>query len=93
MDEFDDLAKRAIESMKLTQKIRRMFEGKPPEMQGAILADLLACWIAGHVSPGDDEATKDHRELILQIHLAAVRALIPVNYRLYIKPQLKDRRH
>jgi hypothetical protein len=90
---MDEFAKRAIESMKLTQKIRRMFEGKPPEMQGAILADLLACWIAGHVSPGDDEATESHRELILQIHLAAVRALIPLNYRLYIKPQLKDRRH
>jgi hypothetical protein len=93
MDKFDEAAKRAMESMKLSQKLKRMLEGKPADMQGAILADLLACWLAGHVSPGNDEATEGYRELVLRMHLAAVRELIPVNYKLYVEPQLKERRH
>lgn len=92
-DTFEALAQRARESMTLIAKIRRLLEGKPPDVQGAILADLLAMWLAGHVSPDDDEATEGFHELILQVHLEAVRALIPVNYKLFIEPQLKAKRH
>jgi hypothetical protein len=92
-DAFNTVAEQALDSMKLTQKIREMLQGKPPQMQGAVLADLLAMWIAGHVDINGDEASDRHRELILQIHLEAVRTLIPVNYKLYIEPQLKMRKH
>jgi hypothetical protein len=92
-DPFDELADRALESITLTQKIRTMLEGKPPEMQGAVLADLLAMWVAGHVDALSQDDSKGVRELILQVHLEAVRGLIPVNYKLYIEPQLKMRKH
>jgi hypothetical protein len=92
-DPFDALAAKALDSITLTGKIRRMLEGKPPEMQGAVLADLLAMWLAGHVSPGDEPATDGWRELVLQVHLEAVRKLIPVNYKIYVEPQLKATRH
>jgi uncharacterized membrane protein YvbJ len=92
-DTFDELSERALESMKLTQKIREMLAGKPPEVTGAVLADLLAMWLAGHVGPSEDEPVEGYREVVLMAHLEAVRALIPVNYKLYVEPQLKKRTH
>jgi uncharacterized membrane protein YvbJ len=92
-DKFDAIAAKAMESIELTQKIRTMLAGKPPEMQAAILADLLAMWLAGHVDASGDEQTDGYRELVLQVHVEAVRALIPVNYKLFVEPQLKERRH
>jgi hypothetical protein len=91
-DEFEIAAQHAIESMKLTQQIREMLAGKPPEVTGAILADLLAMYLAGHIGDGD-ETTEGLRELMLQVHVEAVRKLIPVNYKLYVEPQLKMRKH
>jgi predicted amidophosphoribosyltransferase len=90
-DKFDEQAQHALDSITLTQKIRRMLAGMPPEAQGAILADLLAIWLAGHVDlDGDSDGLI---ELILQAHLEAVRKLVPVNFKLYVEPQLKERRH
>ena len=51
--------------------IKPHLAGHLPEIQGAVLADLLAIWLAGH-APGI-------REEILALHLDAVRDLIPVN--------------
>jgi hypothetical protein len=76
--------------LKLAQKIREMLAGKPASMQGAVLADLLAVWLAGCVEDPDNEGL---RELVLAAHIEAVRALIPVNFKLYVEPQLKARRH
>lgn len=59
------------EVVKLVNQIKRHLQGKGPELQGAALCDLLAMFIAGH-----------HpilREDIIEIHLKAVRALVPVN--------------
>jgi hypothetical protein len=49
--------------------------------------------LAGHVDASGDEQTDGYRELVLQVHVEAVRALIPVNYKLFVEPQLKERRH
>ena len=37
---------------KLVQRIRPLLAGRAAQMQGAVLADLLAIWIAGHIVPG-----------------------------------------
>lgn len=52
----------------LSKRLQRLLAGKPPEFQGAVLADLLSLFIAGH-HPA-------LREEILQIHNAKVRELI-----------------
>jgi len=48
-----------------------------PEFQSAVIAHLLATWIAGHRS--DDKARLNaFREALLQQHIKLVRDLIPV---------------
>lgn len=67
-----DVNPRDIE--RLVERIRRLLGGKPPELQGAVLADLLAIFICGH-----------HpliREEVLRLHIEAVRSLIPENERM-----------
>jgi hypothetical protein len=49
--------------------IRPLLAGRPGEIQGAILAELLATFLAGH-HPG-------LREEVLTIHVDIVRKLIP----------------
>jgi hypothetical protein len=80
--------------VELVEAMRPLLAGKSASVQGAALADLLAMWLAGHISRGDPEGaeTKRIREEMLELHLAAVRALIPVNYKMVIEPQLKRRR-
>jgi hypothetical protein len=50
--------------------IKPLLVGRPPEMQGAILANLLALFLAGTAPP--------LREDILKMHIEAVKLLIPV---------------
>jgi hypothetical protein len=84
----------ADEVMALVEAVRPLFKGKAPEVQGAALADLLAMWLAGHFDANDPEsaATEQIRETMLELHLRAVRDLIPVNYLALIEPQLPRRR-
>jgi hypothetical protein len=70
---------RLIEQFRLT--VFPLLSGKPPEIQGAVLADLTAIWLAGHVCVGNPTATADLRETLLDHHIAAVRDLIAVNAR------------
>jgi hypothetical protein len=63
-----DPAKRAKE---LSNRIRPILAGEHPFVQGAVLADLLALWLAGH-DPG-------LREEIFEMHLDYVRKLIAAN--------------
>jgi hypothetical protein len=51
-------------------------------MQGAILADLLAIWLAGHHVEGDKDATRKMRVELLAEHCTAVRQLTSVNARI-----------
>lgn len=84
-DEFDDL----------NRQCRDVLAGHGPEVQGAVLADLLATYLAGHfVAEGEDDnpaQTADLREQLLQLHVAAVRTLIPVNEA--IQRERRERRH
>ena len=79
----------ATEVMALVHAIRPLLAGRSPEVQGAVLADLLAMWLAGHVMLGDPKATKRMRDETLEVHLKGVRALIDLNYKMSIEPQLK----
>ena len=55
----------------LVERIRPLLAGKPPPLQGAVLADLLAIWLAGH-----DASLRDE---LLKAHIESVRALIAPN--------------
>ena len=59
----------------IVEQIRPLLAGLGCEIQGAVLADLLAMWLAGHI--GEHEA--ELREELLACHIACVRALIPFN--------------
>jgi hypothetical protein len=59
--------------------------GRDPQVQGAILADLVATWLAGHMMrppERDDAAINALREAMLADWLDTVRRLIPVNEKL-----------
>ncbi len=59
----------------IVERIRPLLAGHRPEIQGAVLADLLATWLAGHMGEGADRV----REELLRMHIEMVRKLIPVN--------------
>jgi len=65
--------------VELTQRVSLLLKGSHPMIQGAVLADLLAIWLAGHRSSDGAEATRGFREELLERHLAVVWELIPVN--------------
>ena len=79
-----------LEVVELVQQISPLLVGKSANVQGAALADLLAIWLAGHVIRGDPKMTKKMREMMLKAHIVAVRGLIPLNYKTYVEPQLKE---
>lgn len=60
--------------------IRPMLAGIDPELQGAILANLVAMWLAGHRQKGPDgrliPATEFRDDLLHQL-VALVEQLIP----------------
>jgi hypothetical protein len=59
--------------------IKPALAGLPPEVQGAILADLLAMWLAGHHVEGNADATRELRAELLACHCTAVRYLTSLN--------------
>lgn len=63
----------------LTARIRPMLGGYPPEIQSAVLADLLALWLAGHHVPGDRVQTNAARSELLANHWRLVHDLLPIN--------------
>jgi hypothetical protein len=84
-------SEQANEVLALVGEIRPLLAGRSPEVQGGVLADLLAMYIAGYVQLGDPEATKRMRELVLEMHIVGVKALIDINYQMSVKPQIKAR--
>lgn len=55
----------------IVERIRPLLAGHHPAVQSAVVADLLAMWLAGH--------EHDIREALLDSHLGLVRELVPVN--------------
>jgi hypothetical protein len=63
----------------LVNAISPYLAGEPPGIIGSVLVDLTATWLAGHVVHDQDPmATRDLREELLAMHVAAVRALLPI---------------
>lgn len=52
----------------IVERIKPLLAGHPPEMQGAVLANLLSIWLAGHAP--------QIREQVLAFHVEGARALI-----------------
>lgn len=69
----------AAEARQIVERVRPLLAGRPPQVQGAVLADLLAMWLAGHIFRGNPGETDALREKLLESHLDLVRRLIPVN--------------
>lgn len=65
----------------VSRQIYELMAGRAAGIQGAICADLLSCWLAGHIVPGNEQATANAREAILKAHIETVRRLIPIQER------------
>jgi hypothetical protein len=63
----------------IVAQVRPLLAGKPAEIQGGVLADCLALWLAGHQIEGDEKATATLRANLLALHMGAVQALTIVN--------------
>jgi hypothetical protein len=70
---------RTREIARVVERIKPILAGRPPEMIGAVLADLLAIWLAGHHVAGDEDATRKLRAELLADHCFAVRQLTEIN--------------
>lgn len=64
----------------LVDRIRPILANQDTSVQGAVLAELLSLWLAGHIlEPRDDQAQAELREELMQHHMRLVRNLIPYN--------------
>jgi hypothetical protein len=57
----------ALKVQQIVDAIKPLLGGHPPEMQGAVIADLLAIWLASHAP--------ELRETALTFHIDMVRLL------------------
>ena len=64
----------------LVKQIGPILHGHNPAVQSAVLADLLATWLAGHMSSDPGK----FREELLADHIKLVRKLIPVNEKMIV---------
>jgi hypothetical protein len=62
--------------IEISERIKPLLAGKPPEVQGTVLAELLATWLGGHRVAGHPPAQAALREDLLDRHIATVRALL-----------------
>ncbi len=59
---------------RLLERLRPIFAHTEPELQGAVLAELLALWVAGHYQGGIAVMEK-----ALAMHIEVVRQLVGLN--------------
>jgi hypothetical protein len=59
----------------LMLRIKPLLAGRSPELQGAVIADLAAIWIAGHRCSDPAEERQMHQHL-LALHCEHVRELV-----------------
>ena len=64
----------------LTDRISPILHGHNAEIQGAVLAELLATWLAGHVVPGDRMQTILLRGRLVHEHMKVVRDLMSAGF-------------
>jgi hypothetical protein len=75
---------RAILADERFREIRPHLGGVRPDVQGAILAQLVALWLAGHVSTDPGLQDKVREDMLEQL-VATARQLIPVMYELHVR--------
>lgn len=63
----------------IAERIYPMLAGLHPTVQGAIVTDLVAMWIAGHVVEGDPKDTDRLRKFLMEQHIKLVVQLIKPN--------------
>ena len=63
----------------LTDRIRPILHGYNPEIQGTVLAELLATRLSGHAVPGDRMQTTLLRSRLFHEHMKIVRDLTKLN--------------
>lgn len=56
------------------ERIKPILAGIRPDVQGAVLGELFAIYLAGHVGPGRDEL----RDEIIEHWLELVRTMVPL---------------
>jgi hypothetical protein len=66
----------AAESDAIVEQIKPLLAGKGSVIQGLVLAELAAVWVAGHVVEGDPEATRALQAEMLKIHQQTVTLLV-----------------
>jgi hypothetical protein len=66
----------ASEVAPIVGEITSLLAGIYPAIQGAILADCLAAWLAGHQIKGDEVATRSRRAALLAEHCSIVERLV-----------------
>jgi hypothetical protein len=64
------------EVVELEYRISPILAGRNPEVQSAVIADLLAKWVLGFQVPGDVGATADIQAHVLAGHIKLVMDLI-----------------
>jgi hypothetical protein len=62
----------------VVDQIKPLLAGRPSEIQGAILAECLSIWLAGHRA-GSEDGTRQLRAELLSTHCRHVRELTPIN--------------
>jgi uncharacterized protein (DUF608 family) len=82
----------AAETTELLNLMAAALKGHHPYIQGTVLADLLAMFLAGHYLADNPEETDKMREALLTAHIAQVRRLIPRNEKLIIEGLSKTMR-
>jgi hypothetical protein len=66
---------------RLAEAIEKLLAGEHPEVQGSILADLTATWLAGHRT-GKRLASEKLREAMLKVQTETIRKLVPINLKI-----------
>lgn len=64
----------------VSQSIMPMLGGLGPDVQAAVLADLVATWLAGFQGEGAEGLRRD----LLKMHVDQVRKLIPANEKIML---------
>ena len=83
MDEVEldaQSTKEADQALRLIEKIKPILAGNTPPVASAVLADLLAQFLAGHQDPdGEGPHMDELRNQILDRWVTLVKELIPIN--------------
>jgi hypothetical protein len=77
---------RIREVTELVDRIKPLLAGHSPDVQGAVVADLTAIWLAGHHVEGNAKATRSMRAELLAFHCSRVSELTKVNAKIIGTP-------